>query len=416
MAVPRKMEVILWSLLKQKKSFLIFFCLVVLVISMAWLVLKAVVPHFFAINQNRLVNHSLNESAESASFIASPQFDISPASAQLSQGPASTPLPSPTLVLSVPTQYMLKGGRQVFQTYNNCGPASLSMALSYYGIDVSQQTLGQSLRPWQNAYGDNDDKSVTLQELAEKSQEYGLVAYFRPAGNIAVIEQLVALDLPVLTRTWLHAGEDIGHFRVIVGYDQQKQQLWQDDSFQGDDRVYSYADFLNLWQAFNYEFLVLVPAQKQAAVEAILQAGALQDENQAWEKALAGAGQEAVLAAQAKDSHRQVFAQFNQITALYHLQRYQEAVAQYQEIAAQLPSRMLWYQLEPILAYYQLGEYESVLQITQYILTNGNEAYAELYELQGQIYQKQQETAMAKAAFTKAQHYNSSDYWRVNIQ
>src|SRR3989344_6952526 len=65
--------------------------------------------------------------------------------------PTSRPSPTPTVVL-LPIQEakVLAGGSHLFQTFNNCGPAVLSMALSYYGIDVSQQTLGKELRPHQH--------------------------------------------------------------------------------------------------------------------------------------------------------------------------------------------------------------------------------------------------------------------------
>src|SRR3989344_1067131 len=53
---------------------------------------------------------------------------------------------TPTLPPSESTK-VLTGGTQVFQTFNNCGPAALSMALSYYGIKVSQHELGDILRP-----------------------------------------------------------------------------------------------------------------------------------------------------------------------------------------------------------------------------------------------------------------------------
>src|SRR3989344_5350984 len=65
----------------------------------------------------------------------------------------------PTLPPSESAKVLI-GGTQVFQTYNNCGPAALSMALSYYGIKASQHELGDILRPYQQAQGNNDDKTT----------------------------------------------------------------------------------------------------------------------------------------------------------------------------------------------------------------------------------------------------------------
>src|SRR3989344_2491877 len=94
----------------------------------------------------------------------------------------SLPIPSPAPkvgLLTPPSKKVLNSNYHVFQSFNNCGPAALSMALSYYGINVSQEVLGQALRPYQVPGGNNDDKSVTLEELAEKSKEYNLVPYHR---------------------------------------------------------------------------------------------------------------------------------------------------------------------------------------------------------------------------------------------
>ena len=68
----------------------------------------------------------------------------------------------------------LENEYHVFQTFNNCGPASLSMVFSYYGINKSQDELGRELRPYQNQQGDNDDKSVTFEELSQKQKNTAL--------------------------------------------------------------------------------------------------------------------------------------------------------------------------------------------------------------------------------------------------
>ena len=119
---------------------------------------------------------------------------------------------------SVPSQKVLSnGGYHIFQTFNNCGPAALSMALRFYGTNVSQAQLGQALRPYQIPGGDNDDKSVTLDELGEKAKEYGLIPYHRPMGNPQIVKQFIANDMPVIARTLTKPTEDIGHYRVIKG-------------------------------------------------------------------------------------------------------------------------------------------------------------------------------------------------------
>lgn len=315
----------------------------------------------------------------------------------------STPVPKP----EIPVSKIILGGHHVFQSFNNCGPASLGMTLSLLGEAASQQELGNSLRPYQNAQGNNDDKSVTLQELAAKAEEFGFLTYHRPAGTTEVLEQFVALDVPVITRTWLRAEEDIGHFRVVKGYDRSRDILVQDDSLQGANLEYQAATFDELWAPFNYEFLVVVPPDKQLAAEAILVD--LLDEEQAWIAALSRADQRLA------NNPQDVLATFNRSVALYHLGKYDESVRTYERVAAELPARTLWYQLEPILAYYQTGQTEKLLSISQQILSNQNRAYSELYYLQALIHRQRGDQTAAAESLQMADRYNASAYWKRNL-
>lgn len=258
------------------------------------------------------------------------------------------------------------------------------MALSFYGINVSQQELGQDLRPFQVASGDNDDKSVTLAELAEKSKEYGFVPYHRPAGNAEIIKHFISNDMPVITRTLTKPNEDIGHYRVIKGYNDY--EFIQDDSLQGKNLRYSYEDFNELWKQFTYEYLVLVPPEKKKIAETIL--GRDVDPRNAWKKAARGA------------------TGLNLSVALYYLGDYQGSVKAFESVEHQLPFRTLWYQIEPILSYAALGDDDRVLSLTQQILDNYNRAFSELYIIRGDIFKKRGDMLAARREYEKAVHYN----------
>lgn len=315
-----------------------------------------------------------------------------------------------TTLPEVPNSKTLSGSTHVFQTFNNCGPASLSMALSFFGISRSQSELGNSLRPYQNPQGNNDDKSVTLEELAAKAEEFDLVVYHRPAGSVEILQQLIAQDLPVIARTWLNPGEDIGHYRVVKGYDKQAGTLIQDDSLQGKNLIYSEADFLEIWEPFNFELLVLVSEPKREIVELIL--ADILDENKAWSKALE-LSEEKIERSRA---NLDTYALFNKSVALYHLGDYEQSVAFFEEVRDQLPGRMLWYQIEPILAYYQLGNYQQVMSISQEIFDSQNQSFSELLYLRGLIYEKQGQADLAASSFAAANRFNSSNYWHKNLK
>lgn len=312
---------------------------------------------------------------------------------------ATTPSsPMPTLS-PIPTSKTLSNEYHIFQTFNNCGPAALSMALSYYDINVSQAELGRQLRPYQVAGGDNDDKSVTLAEVAAKGEEYGFTAYRRPNGTPELLEQFIANDMPVIVRTWLKVDDDIGHYRIVKGYNQNTKQFLQDDSLQGKDLWYSHEEFNAIWQKFNYEYVVLVPDEKVVVAQRIL--GEDLDEETAWQKAAQHAQSEL------KTNPNDIDAAFNLSVALYNSGDYESSVQEFEKVESRLPARTLWYQIEPILAYMQLKNYDRVLQITEKILNNQNRAFSELYILRGDIFKARGDSAAAKAEYEKAVRYNT---------
>lgn len=309
----------------------------------------------------------------------------------------ASPLPAIS-TNSLPSNKLILNDHQVFQTFNNCGPAALSMALSYYGIYKSQQELGEQLRPYQNPQGDNDDKSVTLEEVAAKAEEYGLKAYVRPNGDISVLKNFISADIPVITRTYLKPNEDIGHFRIVKGYDDSSETLIQDDSFQGKNLKYSYTEFNNLWSDFNNEYLVLVPENKVPIAEKII--GANLDENKAWEKAIQS------LETKLKSDPQNVTALFNLSVAKFKIKDYSGSINAFEKVENKLSSRTLWYQIEPIQSYYEIGNYSKVMQLTAQIINNHNRAFSELYVLRARVYLKQGEKQHAAEELALAKLYN----------
>jgi len=274
------------------------------------------------------------------------------------------------------------------------------MVLNYYGENTNQTELGNRLRPYQNTAGDNDDKSVTLAELAAEAERRGYTTFHRPAGDLTLLKQLLAAELPVLTRTWTKPTEDIGHYRVITGYDDARQVIVQDDSLEGKEIAISYADFLVMWQKFNYEFLVVVEPDQAPLVAQIL--GELANERTAWLAAKDFAK------SQLRSNPEDVTARFNLSVAEYYLGNYQEAVAAFEAVESKLLPRTLWYQLEPLLAYQELGAEAALLSRIARILDNGNRAYAELYFMRGQLYQEKGNSVAAQKEFEQALFYNKN--------
>jgi hypothetical protein len=299
-----------------------------------------------------------------------------------------------------PTAYRLPESVFVSQTYNNCGPAAMSMVFSIYDLEVSQEELGNKMRPFNSPIGGTDDKSVFPDEFVNTAKEYGFESLTRPNGDINLLKKLVANDIPVVVRTWLNPGEDIGHFRIIRGYDDQAQVFIQDDSYQGRGLTYTYDEVKEMWKPFNYGYILVYPKEKSAVVEAIL--GEDMNKEAAYRNALARANDDL------QSNPDDVYAEFNKSTAYYHLGDYKQAVASYDKAKDGLPDRILWYQYEPLYAYQKEKKYDRILEIADGILNNGNEAYSELYQMRGEIYIERGDKDAAREEFELAAYYNSN--------
>ncbi len=302
--------------------------------------------------------------------------------------------------VSQPGDYhLLKSSRQVYQTFNNCGPATLSMILSWYEVNVSQKELGDKMRPYQHPKGDNDDKTIFTSEFTDWAKKYGLNAENRVNGDLETLKLFVTNGIPVVVKTWLRVDEDIGHFRIVRGFDEGKKVIIQDDSYHGPDKKISYFDFMSMWQPFNYAYMIIYSSQKEKLVKAILKD---EDEVASWKNSIVRAQKEADL------DPENIYPWFNLSTAYYHTGDYQQSTQAFERVEARLPRRMLWYQIEPIRAYQALKNYDRVFEITDKLINGGNRAFSELYQIRGEIYLTQGDVNKAKEQFELALLYNKN--------
>lgn len=301
---------------------------------------------------------------------------------------------------SLPQKKILASGYHIYQTFNNCAPAALSMAFSYYGISKTQEELASDLRPYNNLAGDNDDKSTPPLELAGRAEKEGLIPYYRPNGDIELLKKFIANDIPVVVRTLLYIDKDYAHYRVIKGYDDKKGMIVQDDSLEGKNKYFSYQKFMALWQPFNYAYLVLVSPDKKEIVESII--GEDLNKKNAWQKAIRRSEDELTLNPNDRN------ARFNLAVANFYLGDYSSSVKEFEKIEKQLPRHTIWYQIEPIQAYFALGDYDRVFSLSENILNDNNKAFTELYLLRGRSHLSRGENELARSEFEKAVFYNKN--------
>lgn len=283
-----------------------------------------------------------------------------------------TPIPT-----ALPSMVNLEGVLHQYQRWNNCGPATLSMGLSYWGWVGTQYITADFLKP-----NDRDVNVMPYEMAAYVEQETELYAVVRVGGELDLVKNLVANGFPViLEKGFEGAAFDgwMGHYSLISGYDDVQQLFNSQDSYNGGDFKISYERVQNDWQAFNYTFMLIYSSDRESDAMAAL--GPWADEAWAVDHALEIANQQT----QEKSDRELYFAWYNKgsnhNTRLEYADAafaYDFAFSLYSQLIEEIrPWRMVWYQTGPYKAYYNTGRYQDVINLANTTLFVMSEPVAE---------------------------------------
>ncbi len=146
--------------------------------------------------------------------------------------PVSTATPQPTPT-PLPEQVRLNSPAYELQDINNCGPATLTMYLRYYGWEGDQFTVSDIIKPIPQ------DRNVNIEELDYYVKNYAgwLNTIYRVGGDLELLKQLTAAGFPVLIEEtfrfdenyWPNDDRWAGHYLLVNGYDDQKQAFLTQD-------------------------------------------------------------------------------------------------------------------------------------------------------------------------------------------
>ena len=276
--------------------------------------------------------------------------------------------------VSYPPDYSLFGVEHIYQDWNNCGPATLSMALTYYtDATIDQHIAANWLKP------NYEDKNVSPWQMAAyvNTQLGGnLRAIVRQGGELNLLKTLIANNFPVLIEEGYNPPELnqgwMGHYLMMSGYDDAAGHFITQDSYEGPNLPYTYDHINEFWRNFNRLYLVVYPVEREAELMALL--GSDADERQNWVNALEEARAEAVA------SPEDPFAWFNMGTSFVGLEMYSEAAVAFDQarnVGEGLPWRMMWYQFGPFEAYLATGRYQDVIDLARANLDDGGGQYVE---------------------------------------
>ncbi len=124
------------------------------------------------------------------------------------------------------------------QTTGHCGPASLKMALAYFGVDKSESELAK-------LSGATRLRGVEGIGLATAAKKLGFDAFIKDNAKISDIKKYLDLKIPVIV-DWF--SKDDGHYSVVV--DMNEKNIYLQDPEIGGIKKLPLETFKRVWFDF----------------------------------------------------------------------------------------------------------------------------------------------------------------------
>ena len=318
------------------------------------------------------VRAALNPVGELPTALPQPAVEVTllPTNSPTPGDPEETPTPGPTATptltpTAIPDAMALTPPEWEKQDINNCGPATLSMYMRYYGWEGDQTPIANLLKPLR------EDRNVNVEELVFYARTHAgwLHTEFRVGGDIEMMKKFLAAGIPVMIEEgfqidetyWPNDDRWAGHYLLLTAYDDAGETFTAQDSFLGADRKVKYAEMDQNWKAFNRVYILIYRPEQEETVKAIL--GEDWDVETNRQNALDAAK------AETETDPQDAFAWFNVGTNLVYFEEYGEAARAYDNARnLGLPQRMLRYQFGPFFAYFFSGRNADLLALAEYAL------------------------------------------------
>ena len=302
------------------------------------------------------------------------------------------PTPRPTITSTpLPDSVILPGVTYVDQhnRWNYCGPANMTMALNFWGWKGTRDDVAKVVKPGSGDPNKNfieqglPDKNVMPYELIDfvnENTEYRALS--RYGGEEELVKKLIAAGFPVIVEKGYYERDYngkidwLGHYLFTTGYDDARGGFIVQDAYlkPGKDLLSEYEDYQDGWRSFNYLFMVVYPADREAEVLDLL--GPWEDDRWASQHALELAQNDI----QNLKGNDLFFAWFNKGTSHVALQQYVDAATAYDQAftvyagwktdVGNRPFRMMWYQTGPYFAYYYAARYQDVINLANTTLND----------------------------------------------
>jgi tetratricopeptide (TPR) repeat protein len=125
---------------------------------------------------------------------------------------------------------------------NYCGPACLTMVLNYWDEkrSFSQGKISEEIY-------DSENQATYNSELVLYPRTLGFESYSFQ-GDLRTLKDVVGKDIPVVVLTKTIKQISKGHYRVVIGFDDDEDQIIFHDPYFGDREAMTAKNFMKVWE------------------------------------------------------------------------------------------------------------------------------------------------------------------------
>lgn len=157
-------------------------------------------------------------------------------------------LPQRHLIYGVPYESQPAGS-------SYCGEASLYMIVHYWDkkSNITQEDLVKEIfSPVFN--------STFPSAIEDYLDSRGFTIVTDRSGNIQNIKKYICEDIPVLVVNSITSMNNSGHFRLVIGYDDTKEEIICHDPALGNNYIMTYKEFSGVWDFYHYWMMAPYPS------------------------------------------------------------------------------------------------------------------------------------------------------------
>jgi len=125
---------------------------------------------------------------------------------------------------------------------NFCGPACLTMVLNYW-----DETRSFSQRKISDEIYDSQSQATFNSDLVLYPRTKGFESYSFQ-GNLRILKDVVGKDIPAIVLTKAIKQVTEGHYRVVIGFDDDQDQIIFHDPYFGERTAMTSEDFMKVWE------------------------------------------------------------------------------------------------------------------------------------------------------------------------